>query len=131
MVIELELQQPDTILQRLKRFFSHSSQKNREKQISLEDVQALPTQSQLLLAHALQRNDDTITLRKGDDCNCFPSGWLLLRPTTTTTGMIDYRISPRAWRQLWCLRADFLTSQLLVQLKTFRRRKSSEYPWNW
>lgn len=109
-----------------------SGTSQRKACISLADLEALPQETKLLLAHSMQRSKNNISLLSDDlnDSNQLPEGWLLTNPRTTMD-MISYRFDPEVWRQLNALSDQFLTDKRMRELAVYRKRKTWQYPWVW
>lgn len=101
-------------------------------QITLAELAALPKQTQLLLAHCLEKNHPEMTLLNDDTdvCKLLSARWLTAVPCRPI-GIVIFRINPVAWRRLRSLRSGFLSQALLSDLKAYRHDKSARYPWNW
>lgn len=102
------------------------------KHITLADLATMPRETQLLLAHCLEKNDPDMTLLDDDTdvCPLLSGRWLISVPCTTI-GIISFRINPFVWRHLHSLRSAFLNRALLSDLESYRKGKSARYPWNW
>lgn len=100
--------------------------------ITLADLTAMPEQTQLLLAHALEQNNPDLTLLNDDtDANQLVSvGWLASVPCPTI-GIVSFKIKRHIWHQLRALESRFLNTYLLAELKNYRQNKSALYPWIW
>ena len=100
--------------------------------LTVADLAALPKQTQLLVAHFLELNNNDLTLLNSDtDVNTlFSAGWLTSIPSSTI-GVLSFKFKPSFWRQLRSLQRRFLTEQLLSELAIYRHRKTVVYPWVW
>lgn len=100
--------------------------------LTVSDLAALPKQTQLLVAHFLEQNNNDLTLLSSDKdvCNLLSAGWLVSIPSSPI-GAVNYKFKPRFWRQLRSLQGKFLTRELLSELEDYRRRKTAVYPWLW
>ncbi|MBY0550751.1 MAG: hypothetical protein K2W95_25960 [Candidatus Obscuribacterales bacterium] len=100
--------------------------------ISLADLEVLPQETKLLLAHSMQRNNNNMSLLSDDlnDSKQLPEGWLQANPRTTMD-MISYRFESEVWRQLGALTDQFLTDKRMRELAVYRKRKTGQYPWVW
>lgn len=118
----------------LQRLFATGSARTLQRKacISLADIEALPQETKLLLAHSMQRskNDMSLLADDLDDSKQLPEGWLLTNPRTTMD-MISYRFDPEVWRQLDALSDQFLTDKRMRELAVYRKRKTGQYPWVW
>lgn len=102
------------------------------KRITLADLALLPKETQMLLAHSLERRNPNITLLPGDtDAGEMLSASWLQSLSSSEGKEICYRIKPDIWRRLRSLSPAFLNHDLRSELKSYRKRKSAEYPWVW
>lgn len=100
--------------------------------LDLNNLAAMPKPTQLLLAHSLEQNNPDLTLLDDDTdvCKLLSLDWLVTVPCTTI-GIKCFTIKPHVWRKLRWLRLEFLNKDLLSELKSYRNRKSTLYPWVW
>jgi hypothetical protein len=100
--------------------------------ITLADLTAMPKDTQLLLAHSLDRNNPDLTLLNIDtDARKLVSvGWLVSEEEETI-GSVRFRIKHPIWHQLRSLRKQFITNDMESDLASYRKRKSALYPWIW
>lgn len=101
-----------------------------DKRISLADLAAMPKETKLLLAHCLKRDNPNLTLLQEDNDagKLLSARWLISIPCK---GLKCYRVKPEIWRRLRRLSSRFLSQDLLSDLKSYRKRKSAQYPWVW
>lgn len=103
-----------------------------QRSITLSDMQALPRETQLLLAHSLmQRQPDLMLLKRDTDIDSLLSHDWLTQIPCSTRGIVCYKYKPDIWRQLVSLRVKFMTATLIKSLKSYRKAKSAMYPWIW
>jgi hypothetical protein len=100
--------------------------------VTVADLNVLPKQTQLLVAHFLEQNNNEMTLLDGDTdvCALQSTDWLVSMPSSPIGGS-SFKFKPRSWRQLQSLQRTFLTTELLSELKTYRSHKTAAYPWVW
>lgn len=100
--------------------------------VTMADLAILPKDTQLLVAHCLERNNSSLSLFRSDTdvSSLLSTGWLVSTPAPSA-GVIDFQFMPRLWRQLKSLQEKFLSRQLLSDLETYRKGKSASYPWVW
>lgn len=103
-----------------------------EKRITLDDLAAMSKETQMLLAHSLERGNPNLTLLHGDTDagEMLSASWLVSLPSRARME-ICYRIKPAIWRRLRSLSSTFLNHAIRCELKSYRKRKSAEYPWVW
>jgi hypothetical protein len=104
----------------------------RQHDVTSAELSALPKQTQLLVAHFLERNNSSVNLLKSDKDvgSLLSDGWLMTVPSTIV-GIVCFKFMPRLWKQLKSLRSTFLTQHLLSELEAYRKGKSAIYPWLW
>tara|TARA_Y100001978_G_scaffold150256_1_gene135365 strand:+ start:120 stop:500 length:381 start_codon:yes stop_codon:yes gene_type:complete len=99
---------------------------------SIEILDTLPLDTQLLLAYCLSRNTKDLTLLKSDSIGDPLVGQKWLVPLFCPTRAVScFRIKPQVWHELRLLSSFFLQIELVSKLEGFIGRKSAEYPWNW
>ncbi|MBY0357301.1 MAG: hypothetical protein K2W82_04800 [Candidatus Obscuribacterales bacterium] len=103
-----------------------------EPDLTTSDLDALPQQAQLLVAHLLEENNNDLTLlnQDTDASRLISLGWLTEIPLITI-GVVSFKIKSNFWRQLKALQSKFLTKELLAELKIYRQQKTALYPWVW
>ena len=102
------------------------------KRLALANLVALPAQTQLLVAHCLERNNSVLMLL--DDDADFPplvlADWLTPLPYETR-GVVCFKIRQPIWNALQSLQFGFLTPEMRSTLICYRKNKSAAYPWTW
>ena len=100
--------------------------------MSLSNLTAMPKRSQMLLAYCIEQNNPELLMLDCDTDVAKPlaAGWFLPLPSATV-GVRCFKIEPHAWHKLKDLGPNFLTTDLLRMLKTYRKQKSASYPWIW
>lgn len=100
--------------------------------VSSTDIASMPRQTQLLLAHCLERNDPYLTLQNGDtDAACLIKEEWLKPIECTTIGIACFRIKPYIWHQLKTSRHQFVGMISRTEIESYRKAKSANYPWLW
>jgi hypothetical protein len=100
--------------------------------LSSTDIASMPRNTQLLLAHSLQRNDPYLTVQDGDDDADYLISEKLLAPIEcTASGIFCYRIKPFFWHQLKTSRCHLLDVISKEELDCYRKLKCTRYPWVW
>lgn len=110
----------------------NAARKKIENSVNLADLLTLPMQTQLLIAHFMERGNSHLLLRECDTdlCRLVGTRWLL-PDSSSRPGYVAFTIEPSCWRQMMALRGRFLTGRVLHELESYRQQKSSAYPWVW
>lgn len=92
----------------------------------------LSKESQLLLAHCLERNNRSLTLLETDtdSGDLIIEGWLVPTPNSAV-GVISYLVERHVWGLMRSLQSEILTNSFRAELKAYRKGKSAGYPWVW
>lgn len=99
---------------------------------TIADLKLLSKESQLLLAHCLERNNRSLTLLETDrdSGDLITEGWLVPTPNTAV-GVMSYLVERQAWGLMRSLQSEILTNSFLAELESYRKGKSAGYPWVW
>lgn len=104
----------------------------KQADITLAYLEAMPKQTELLVAYCLEQNNPVLTLLDSDTdvCSLLSAGWLKSIPSSPI-GTICFKFTPTSWRHLKSLQSKFLTAGLVSELTVYRQRKTVVYPWVW
>ncbi|MBY0551086.1 MAG: hypothetical protein K2W95_27655 [Candidatus Obscuribacterales bacterium] len=99
---------------------------------TIADLKVLSMESQLLLAHCLERNNRSLTLLETDrdSFDLITEGWLIPAPNSAV-GVISYVVEHHVWGLMRSLRSEILTNSFRAELQAYRKGKSAGYPWVW